>query len=118
MRHDGQWSNLSDRDRQFLDRLEADFAFLRAAAQITQSGRASDETNAPEEGISAPIQFGRRTNADKRADVLHMLDERPELSDRDIARRVGVSPQTVNTWRRKKRAVRPNAEQGASCGFS
>lgn len=43
----------------------------------------------------------RRSNADKRADVLSILDAHPELSDREIARRAGVSPQTVNTWRRK-----------------
>ncbi|WP_394031242.1 MarR family transcriptional regulator [Xanthobacter autotrophicus] len=36
-----------------------------------------------------------RTNADKRADVLAWLREYPELSDREIARRAGVSPQTV-----------------------
>ena len=51
-----------------------------------------------------PAQSGRRTNADKRADVLSMLDAHPDLSDREIARRVGVSPQTVNTWRKKAAA--------------
>lgn len=44
----------------------------------------------------------RRTNADKRSDVLSMLDANPELSDREISRRCGVSPQTVNTWRHKR----------------
>ncbi|WP_394077672.1 KilA-N domain-containing protein [Xanthobacter albus] len=38
-----------------------------------------------------------RTNADKRAEVLSMLDAHPEFSDREIARRAGISPQTVNT---------------------
>lgn len=41
----------------------------------------------------------RRTNADKRAAVLSTLDASPELSDREISRRVGVSPQTVSNWR-------------------
>lgn len=41
------------------------------------------------------------------ADVLSMLDTHPELSEREIARRVGVSPQTVSTWRRKAEGVRP-----------
>jgi transposase-like protein len=29
------------------------------------------------------------------------LDINPELSDREISRRVGVSPQTVNNWRKR-----------------
>lgn len=36
--------------------------------------------------------------------VLSMLDAHPELSDREIARRLSVSSQTVNTWRKKVRA--------------
>lgn len=53
-----------------------------------------------EKPFREPVQSGRRTNADKRADVLSMLDANPELSDREISRRVGVSPQTVGNWRR------------------
>lgn len=41
----------------------------------------------------------RRTNGDKRRDVLSMSDR--DLSGREIARRCGVSPQTVGTLRRK-----------------
>lgn len=67
------------------DRLEADFATLRALYDRQ----------------AAPVQNGHRTNADKRAAVLSMLASYPELSDRQIARRVGVSPQTVNNHRRK-----------------
>lgn len=63
------------------DRIAADLAHLRQATE--------------------PVQTGRRTNADKRSAVLFMLDEQPDLSDREIARRCGVSPQTVNTWRKK-----------------
>lgn len=44
----------------------------------------------------------RRTNSDKRRDVLSMMDAHPELSDREISRRCGVSPQTVSTWRKKR----------------
>lgn len=52
---------------------------------------------------SGHAQPGRRTNADKRAEVLSILDASPDLTDREIARRAGVSPQTVNTWRKKRR---------------
>lgn len=41
-------------------------------------------------------------SADKRAAVLSMLADHPGLSDREIARRLSVSPQTVNTWRKKR----------------
>lgn len=44
----------------------------------------------------------RRTNADKRSDVLSMMDANPDLSDREISRRCGVSPQTVCNWRHKR----------------
>lgn len=67
-------------------RLFGDFRILRQMAEATPV---------------APVQSGRRTNAEKRADVLSMLDDHPELSDREISRRVGVSPQTVSTWRKK-----------------
>lgn len=72
---DPEWSRLFD-----------DFRILRAKAEA---------------GRQAAVQSGRRTNAEKRADVLSMLTTGPKLSDREIARRVGVSPQTVNTWRKK-----------------
>lgn len=80
-----------------IPRLRGDFEILRklyeGAAQNAQPARS------PDTGTGV-----RRTNADKRADVLSMLDAEPGLSDREIARRVGVSPQTVNTWRKKVRA--------------
>ena len=69
------------------------------------------ETHAREDAQAAPtkmggadaqngrVHYGRRTNAGKAADVLSMLKSNPELADREIARRVGVSPQTVNNWR-------------------
>ncbi|MFH1557453.1 MAG: winged helix-turn-helix domain-containing protein [Pseudomonadota bacterium] len=79
------------------------------------NARAPDGANAaPAGATSTPVHFERRTNANKRAGVLSMLDASPHLSDREIARRVGVSPQTVNTWRRKICAAKPNAQQGAS----
>lgn len=86
--HERTWVDPQKRDEPFLEQLEADFAILRANAGAVQSGQA--------EASPAP----RRTNAQKRADVLSMLDSQPELSDREIARRSGVSPQTVGNHRR------------------
>ena len=78
------WLDPTERDDPFLDRLEADFDFLRDMAAV---------------------HFGHRTTtADKQAAVLSMLDSHPDLSDREIARRVGVSPQTVNNWRKRMAA--------------
>lgn len=57
------------------------------------------QTPHTEAGASKPPLH--RTNADKRRDVLSILDAEPELSDREIARRCGVSPQTVGNWRRR-----------------
>lgn len=82
------WVDPQKRDESFLDRLEADFAFLRTNAHPVHSGHPHMQPAT------------RRTNAQKRADVLSMLDTQPELSDREIARRAGVSPQTVGNHRR------------------
>lgn len=84
-----QWINPTERVDPFMDRLEEDFRIMRGQAETVQS---------------APVQTGHRTNADKRASVLSMLDKNPELSDREISRRAGVSPQTVNNWRKRKAA--------------
>ncbi len=56
--------------------------------------------------LSNGVQVGRKvpfTNAKKRDAVLEHLKcpERSLLSDREIARIVGVSPQTVNNWRKR-----------------
>lgn len=56
--------------------------------------------------LSDGVQVGRQapfTNAKKRDAVLEYLKcpERSRLSDREIARIVGVSPQTVNNWRKR-----------------
>lgn len=77
-----QWIDEQEFEDPEWSRLFADVQLLRAMSQ-------------------APAQNGHRTNADKRRDVLSMLDASPELSDREIARRVGVSPQTVGNCRRR-----------------
>lgn len=87
-----QWIDPSDHrweHESIIGRLEDDLRILRNLHQATaQNGHAGSR---------------RRTNADKRAEVLSILDANPDLSDREIARRAGVSPQTVNTWRKKRR---------------
>lgn len=84
--HERSFIDPTERDDPFLDRLEADFDFLRDMASVHNGHRV--------------------TTADKQAAVMSMLDTFPDLSDREIARRIGVSPQTVNNWR--KRMVQSN----------
>lgn len=74
-------------DKRLFAAVRADFAMMKAQQEAA--------TPTP-----PPI---RRTNADKRRDVLSMMGAHPELSDREISRRCGVSPQTVSNWRAKSR---------------
>ncbi|MGE7469240.1 AsnC family protein [Bosea sp. NPDC003192] len=68
-------------------RLAADFQEFTAAVQ--------SERSADRDAVD------RRTQADCRAEVLSILSTSPELPDREIGRRIGVSPQTASTWRKK-----------------
>lgn len=85
--------------------LRRDFEMLRrryeTPAQNGQEARSAE----PGTGDIADdaVRNVRRTNADKRRDVVSMLQEHPEFADREIARRCGVSPQTVSNWRSKLR---------------
>jgi hypothetical protein len=74
----------TERDDPFFDRVSADIKALREMYET------SDE-----------IRRMSRSNAEVRKAVLSMLDANPELSDREISRRVGVSPQTVGNWRKR-----------------
>lgn len=57
------------------------------------------------EAIAASVQSGRpQRPAGRAAAVRAMLATEPGLSDREIARRVGCSPQTVGNWRRRMAA--------------
>lgn len=75
-------------DSALISTMKADFETLRQSYEAKQAQ-------------SSPVQNGHRTNADKRNAVLSMLETKPELSDREISRRVGVSPQTVTNWRKR-----------------
>lgn len=72
------------------EKLAADISHLRAERSSKRKGATQ---------AVAPIH---RTTADKQRDVLSILDATPELSDRTIAKRAGVSPSTVGKWRRSK----------------
>lgn len=69
-----------DADRNLIASLQSDFA-----AFVASNSRHS----------------GHSTAARRRAAVLDLLATAPGLSDREIARRAGCSPQTVGNWRRK-----------------
>lgn len=69
------------------DRIAADHLILRDMSKLdVQTGHSGDE---------------RRTNAKKASDVAEMIRQHPDLSSREIARKLGISPQTVATWRKR-----------------
>lgn len=84
-----QWIDDQERNDPDLDRLEDDFRALRALYESATLHGA---------------QSVHQTTAQRRAAVLSMLDAHPELSSREIARRAGVSPQTVSNLRKGKSA--------------
>lgn len=68
-------------------RLAADFHAFTTAVQS--------------ERLAEAVAADRRTQADRRSEVLSILSTSSDLPDREIARRVGVSPQTVSNLRKK-----------------
>ncbi|MBB4103558.1 winged helix-turn-helix domain-containing protein [Allorhizobium borbori] len=92
-----QWIEPQDFDDPEWARMCADVQILRQMYKeaCTHQNGGEDTASATPGGA----QVGRRRNADIRKSVLSMLDAHPELSDREIGRRVGVSPQTVSNWR-------------------
>ncbi|TCQ28242.1 helix-turn-helix domain-containing protein [Rhizobium sp. PP-CC-3G-465] len=57
--------------------------------------------------------FDRRSNADKANAVKDLLRSNPDLSNREIGRRIGVSPQTVSNWRDRLAQADMFSEGGA-----
>ncbi|MBO9168344.1 helix-turn-helix domain-containing protein [Rhizobium sp. L245/93] len=104
-RHESEMEYLDpvERDDPFMDRIEEDFKILRAMADAQSQAPAnpSGDTSGAQNGRA---QNGRRTNADKAAEVQRMLIDEPGMSDRAIGRAVGVSPQTVTNWRNRLKA--------------
>lgn len=82
-----QWIDLTGREDAFMDRLEDD---MKALHQLYGN---------------PPVQTGHTTTSARRNAVLSILDIQPELSDREIARQTGVSPQTVGNLRKKRKAA-------------
>lgn len=81
-----QWINPTEREDAFMDRLEEDMKVLRRQYS------------------NPPVQTGHTTTSARRKAVLSILDSQPDLSDREIARRTDVSPQTVGNLRRRLKA--------------
>ncbi len=98
-----QWLESTERDDPFLDRIEEDFKILRAMSNLTTLQGRDEIRTKPEPATvqNGHAQHGRRTNADKAADVQSLLRSNPEMSNRAIGGRLGVSPQTVANWRAK-----------------
>lgn len=96
--------------------MKARFAWLHHLAKLDHYRTNVEDTDlaariaADFDALMGSVQSGRRvakpspqprTQADRRREVLAMLQSEPALSDREIGRRCDVSPQTVNNWRRK-----------------
>jgi hypothetical protein len=81
-------------------RLGPDYAVVQAAV-FDPDGRAPTD-RAYELGLKfATVSAKPLTTAEKRAAIARLIDEFPELSNREIARLVGVSHSTVNEHRRR-----------------
>lgn len=94
--HTSTWESITAR-LNWMDAL-ANREFVR---DIEQDKQALAALRADIEAVAAGVRSGRAKTADRRAKVLTMLNADPALSDREIARRAGCSPQTVGNIRRR-----------------
>lgn len=92
VRIDREYAPTPDEERQLHARISNDLQILRESSCT----------------VAQPVTI-HRTNAEKRASVIEALKSTPGQSDREIGRRVGVSPQTVNTWRKQVGLRRANS---------
>lgn len=76
-------------------------AILADLRHLAGIDRASRDPDGPETEIGSPTHF--RTASERREEVMRILSDpaMAGLPDREIARRVGVSPQTVGNLRRR-----------------
>ena len=104
------WANYevdqgADDHRAVVATLRADIE--RMGARLREQDAAAVQSGQPE-GAGRAAYPSRRTGADKRRDVLALLNaDDPgisSLTDREIARRAGVSPSTVGAIRRERAA--------------
>lgn len=100
-------------ERQWLDPTEESedgtIPTLRRDFDILRRMYETPAQNGQGDGMAPITPTRHRTNADKRRDVLSMLEAEPNLSDREIGRRCGVSPQTVGNLRRGRSRSRERA---------
>jgi hypothetical protein len=102
-----------------IDGIRARFTWLDRAVEnaffnthevlvLTESLRRDFEgfvTRLPRPESDADSKTRPWSHAEKRDPVLRLLKEQPQLSDREIARRCGVSAPMVGKWRRLRRHV-------------
>lgn len=96
-----------EQERVLIASLRADFTAF-AASKIVPSADAqpapSTTAAAPKVGRNRQASTATSATAQRRAAVLDLLATAPGLPDREIARRVGCSPQTVGNIRRRRMA--------------
>ena len=106
----GQIARLGIEKQQQAQSLQQRIAALETRLAGAEVNRTVEPEPIPSElAPSAPVHSAQGGTGRRRAAVIALL-ENPEttgLSNREIARRVGVSPQTVSNWRQKLAETAP-----------